>query len=223
MTVRTPQAAAFAVLTLCAWVLRAGLPGAPVAGGAQAGTVSAKATPRAESVPETVGLWTGRPLEVDHRARELLETEDVTLMEYRLGQDQPVWLAHVAGFGKRAAFHPPELCYVGSRFEILEREPVTVLVHGQAHRLMRLVIAQDGQRFEAWYWFTANGRVTPNYYQQQLWLVSDAVRREPTSSGTLVRISTPLDDPEATHRRLLAFLTSFESAAPNRHATHDGL
>ena len=160
------------------------------------------------------GLWAGIPLEVQDTTVELLETDDVTLMEYRLGAstEPPVWLAQVAGFGNRAAFHPPELCYVGSHFEILERDPITVFANGREHQLMRLVVAQGGAQFESWYWFTANRRVTRNYYQQQLWLVLGTIRREP-SSGTLVRISTALDEPHTARRRLLAFLTSLTSKA----------
>jgi len=161
-------------------------------------------------IPGELGPWKGQALQVAQRTVEILETDDVALMEYRLGADTPVWFAQVAGFGNRAAFHPPELCYVGSHFEVLERGPITVLVHGRPRRLMRLVVGQGGQQFESWYWFTANDRVTPNYYQQQLWLVLDAVRRRPMS-GTLVRISTALDDSVASHRRLLAFLTSFDA------------
>lgn len=167
-------------------------------------------------VPDRLGPWTGRPLEVNRRAIEPLETGDVALMEYRLGTEPPVWLARVAGFGTRAAFHPPELCYVGSHFEMLEHGPITVMVNGGAQRVMRLVIGQGGKRYETWYWFTANGRVTPSYYQQQLWLVTDAIHRKPMS-GTLVRISTPREAPAAAHRRLLAFVAAFQQT--NRSST----
>ena len=204
---KRPQVAAFIVLTGFAWLLWAGKP--PVT-----------ATHEVAQAPARLGLWTGKPLPVDAKALDILETDNLTLMEYRLGQEPPVWFAQVAGFGNRAAFHPPELCYVGSHFEILKREPMSVFANGRSHRLMRLVIAQDGQQFESWYWFTANGRATHNYYQQQLWLAMDAIRREP-ASGTLVRISTTLDTPDTAHRRLLAFLTSFEaSTAPRQLARH---
>lgn len=192
-----PVVAAFAVLALSAWSLWAGQ---------RAPAVEQDVPPP----PQRLGLWTGQPLAVDQRAVEILETDDVSLMEYRLGDEPPVWFSQVAGFGKRAAFHPPELCYVGSHFEVLERGPITVTVNGTPRRLMRLVIGQSGERYEAWYWFTANDRVTSNYYQQQLWLVMDSISRRPMN-GTLVRISTEEDNSEASHRRLLAFLTSFEA------------
>ena len=193
-----PSSIAFIVLALSAWALWAGQ---------RAPAIEQDVPPP----PQRLGLWTGQPLDVDQRAIEILETDDVSLMEYRLGDEPPVWFSRVAGFGKRAAFHPPELCYIGSHFEVLDRGPMTVTVNGAERRLMRLVIGQGKDRFEAWYWFTASGRVTPNYYQQQLWLVMDAVSRRPMN-GTLVRISTEEDSAEASHRRLLAFLTSLDSS-----------
>lgn len=132
-------------------------------------------------------------------------------MEYRLGAELPVWLSLEGGQGKRASFHPPEICFVGSDFQILDRGPMTLLSDGAPRRLMRLVLSQNHNEYEAWYWFTVGDRITHSYYQQQLWLVLDAVQGK-SSYGTLVRISTPRDTPQATHRRLLAFLTSYTNA-----------
>lgn len=61
-------------------------------------------------VPLVLGGWTGRAVEVTQRTIDILETEDVELKEYGQGDQPPVWLARVTGFGTRAAFHPPELC-----------------------------------------------------------------------------------------------------------------
>lgn len=195
-----PRLAALAVLICGVGLLRFGEP-------------SRAAGASSHAAPVHLGLWVGASLAVTDQTRDLVETDQVALMEYRLGSEPPVWLAQVAGVGNRAAFHPPELCYVGSQFEVLEREPITILVGGEPQRLMRLVIAQQGERFEAWYWFTANDRVTPSYYQQQWWLILDTVRQQPVS-GTLVRISTPMDTPAAARRRLLAFVTSFNAPNP---------
>ena len=171
--------------------------------------IPSPAPARAEAPQTLAGVWKGRVLPSDPRALSLLETDDVTLVEYRLGQEPPVWLVRVGGFGTRAAFHPPELCYVGSDFQIVERAPMTVLVAGGRHRVMRLVVAHDGERREAWYWFTADGRTTPSYLTQQLWLVADALRRLP-AAGTLVHISSPMESPQAVGRRLLAFVAALD-------------
>lgn len=197
----SPQSAALAILAFAAALLCLSQP-------------KAKATAPPTPAPEALGEWIGTPLTVEPRAVQILETDDVALMEYRHGQEPPVWLARVSGFGNRAAFHPPEICYVGSHFEVLDRGPITVMVNGQPRRLMRLVIGQGKDRFEAWYWFTASGRVSPSYYQQQVWLMLDALHGRPMS-GTLIRISTSLDEPSNAHRRLLAFVTAWDAAQSN--------
>ena len=193
-----PQIVALTALIASGWML-------------WSGTSHSKSTQHVIApVPNQLGLWTGTPLSVSQRTVEILETEDVSLMEYHMGDEPPLWFAQVAGFGTRAAFHPPELCYVGSHYEVLERAPMTIFVNGSPRQLMRLVLGQGAQRFEAWYWFTASDRTTSNYYQQQLWLVIDSIRHKPMS-GTLVRISTPLDDPQRAERRLLAFVTAWDA------------
>ena len=203
-----PQSLALLVMAGAAWMVWAG--NRPI--------LSTK-TDMAAAVPERLGPWRGKSVGVEQRALDILETDDVSLMEYRLGQEPPVWFALVAGFGNRAAFHPPELCLVGSHYEILDREAIDVIANGKSRRVMRLIITQDGQQFESWYWFTADGKITPNYYQQQAWLVLQSIRRQP-SSGTLVRISTQIDKPESASRRLLAFLTSFDASASPRQVAH---
>ena len=84
------------------------------------------------------------------------------------------------------------------------------VVQGKPRTLMRLVVGQGSRRYEAWYWFTANGRTTPNYYEQQLWLLVDSIHRKPMA-GSLVRISTPLEDSTASRQRLESFVSAFET------------
>lgn len=195
-----PHLVALTLMTLCAWLLWS----------SESQAKKRQSNGPRVSLPSELGPWQGMPLAVEQRTIEILETEDVSLMEYHVGEEPPVWFAKVDGFGNRAAFHPPELCYVGSHYEVLERGPIEVVANGKPHRLMRLVLSQGRDRFEAWYWFTAGDRVTPSYYQQQGWLLLDAIHRQPMS-GALVRISTPLDTPSRAHRRLLAFVTSWDT------------
>lgn len=78
---------------------------------------------------------------------------------------------------------------------------------------MRLVLSQGEERFETWYWFTANGRFTSSYLGQQLWLLADRIRGK-RMSGTLMRVTTPLEEPAASRQRLTDFIGALD-AAPN--------
>lgn len=195
-----PQGLAFLALTLTTGMVWVGQK-----------TPSVKAVSEASAMPQRLGEWVGTSVPVDERTFDILETRDVMIMEYHSGQKPPVWLSQVAGFGKRATFHPPEICYVGDRFEIVERGPISVAVHGAKRRLMRLVITRGAERYEAWYWFTANGRVTPSYYQQQRWLLTDLIRGK-SMSGSLMRISTPLDDSARSRERLVGVLSELDNS-----------
>lgn len=173
------------------------------AAGAPAGSLLAAA-------PAQLGAWQGKTLSVEARALEILETDDVVLAEYARGEEPPVWLAQVGGFGNRAAFHPPELCYVGSHYEVEGREVLTVPTVSGPRRVMRLRIRQGTDHFEAWYWFTVGARMTPSYYEQQWWLIAQSLQGHPMS-GTLVRISTPATPEAGTGARLAAFLEAWEA------------
>ena len=170
-------------------------------------SVNAASQPLAVAL--TCGEWTGRETTVDPKAIAILETSDVVLREYHRGDEPAVWLARVGGVGQRAAFHPPELCYVGSHFEVLERSPVRVDIDRKTLRLMRLVIGQGKERAVAWYWFTAGSRITANYYQQQAWLLWDMLRGKP-SIGSLVRLSTAYTGEPSTGEHLRAFLIAYQ-------------
>lgn len=207
---RSPQFVAVVTLALGAW----GVWREAATSAAYCTTLRSHVAHPAMQAPAHLGEWVGKPLAVGGRAIEILETDAVTLMEYRSGESLPVWLAQVDGVGNRAAFHPPELCYVGSHYEILARGPIAMIVNGHPQRMMRLVISQDQKRFEAWYWFTAGSRTTSNYYQQQLWLLLDAIHGRPTT-GSLLRLSTPMENEEGAHRRLLTFLGLFASDMQN--------
>ena len=202
-----PHVLAFTSLAVCAWLVWAG------------DSPAARSTQKVTPAPNQIGLWEGKPLDVADRTLEILETDDVSLMEYHLGKEPPVWFAQVAGLGNRAAFHPPELCYVGSHYQVVERGPISVIVNGQSRQVMRLVVTKGTERFETWYWFTADQRVTSNYYQQQLWLTADSITRRPMS-GTLVRISTPIEEPQRSHRRLLAFVTAWDTSIIQSQSPH---
>lgn len=195
---RGPCAIALVVMGLAGWLV-------------WAGPSSAKATQPGPVIPEQLGPWHGVPRDVDARTLEILQTDDVRSLEFRRGGEPAVWVSQVAGFGNRATFHPPELCYVGSHFQVLERRQITVRIQGKPQRVMRLLLGQKGKRYEAWYWFTVNGRMTPNYYQQQLWLVKEAILGR-ASGGTLVRIVTSHEDPAKAAERLGAFMDSLAAA-----------
>ncbi len=202
-SLRRPQSIALVVLALAVLLVWAGR---------GAASVPSQGNPVSLPMPDLIGDWAGTAIPVDDRTFEILETKDVTVKEYQKPGAGAVLFTRVGGFGSnRAAFHPPEICFVGSDFQIDERGAIPVMVGGSEKKLMRLVISQKEKRFEAWYWFTANGKITASYYEQQWWLMKDLMSGRPMS-GTLVRISTPMEgDPAVSRNRLARFLADWEA------------
>jgi EpsI family protein len=167
----------------------------------------AAATPSDSSslpvVPLQLDAWEGQDLAVDDRTKALLGTDQVMVREYHDADGTAVWMAVVYAAENRSAFHPPELCYTGSNFELLDRGMVAVEGDDRnAQPINRLLMANGRQHLVAYYWFTAGDRLFANYHHQQWQLIWNQIRRRP-SGGTLVRLSTVVDGPDverAEHR-----------------------
>ncbi len=146
-------------------------------------------------VPQRLGEWEGVDQEVDDRTKGLLGTDQVLVREYHDGQGAMVWAAVVYAAENRSAFHPPELCYTGSNFELLDRGTATVVRsdHGDQPMVNRLLMTNHQQQLLAYYWFTAGDRFFTKYHQQQIQLIWNQMRRKP-SGGMLIRVSTLVGD-----------------------------
>ena len=142
-----------------------------------------------------LGNWKGVEQSVDDRTKGLLGTDQVVIREYHNGESATVWLAIVWASENRSAFHPPELCYTGSDFELVEQGSAALQVASWEAQptVNRLLMTNRRQQLLAYYWFTAGDRLFTNYHRQQLQLVWNQICRR-SSSGTLVRMSTPVDD-----------------------------
>ncbi len=160
------------------------------------------------TIPLQMGRWEGQDQAVDERSKGLLGTDQVVVREYRNGEGATIWLAVVYAAENRSAFHPPELCYTGSNFELLEQNTAVIARDDrqagiEVNRLLMAHMTDRQQQLVAYYWFTAGDRLFTQYHRQQIRLLWNQLRWRP-SGGTLVRISTPVDDRgvEAAERRL---------------------
>lgn len=163
-----------------------------------------------EDIPYTIGEWRGRDLSVSERTYALLETEDLLVREYTNPRGEQVWLAIVYCASNRSAFHPPEICYLGGGTELLDKGVIEIRdsAHFLTMRVNKLLMEERAGKRVAWYWFTAGGRVTSNYYRQQCYILLDELRRN-RGGGALVRVSTLVidDDLEGADKRGRDFIS----------------
>lgn len=151
-------------------------------------------------IPSKLGEWKGEDIPIPERVYEILETKDVLMREYTNPNGERVVLMIVYSALNREAFHPPEICYLGGGRELLNKnlEMVEAGCPGKnsAIRANRLLMKDRFGKEIAWYWFTAGGKVTDNYYLQQCYFIWNELRRNPIG-GSLIRVSARAigDDP----------------------------
>ena len=177
------------------------------------------------AIPLRLGSWEGTDQAVDERTKGLLGTDQVLVREYRNSHGDAIWAAVVYAAENRSAFHPPELCYTSSNFELVEQGTSAVARNDRGDRPMvnRLLMTNRQQRLLAYYWFTAGDRFFTHYHSQQLQLVWNQIRRRP-SGGTLVRISILIgeDGVASAEQRLSEIAALLMSAMQDaQSASHD--
>lgn len=143
--------------------------------------------------PIQVGEWAGKVMPMDKRVYEILGTDKVLLRQYADKKDEKVWIAVVYGEQNRQSFHPPEYCYLGGgNVELLDKEVSKIAIGEQKFMDVNKLIFQMGRSKQlVFYWFTAGGLMTENYYKQQVYFVMNQLKYR-KSGGTLVRISTTI-------------------------------
>lgn len=159
--------------------------------------------------PMQVGEWTGKEMPMNKQVFEILGTDKVLLRQYTDKKDEKIWFAVVYGEQNRQSFHPPEYCYLGSgNVELLDKQITKLKVDEQKSMdVNKLTFLMGKHKQLVLYWFTAGGKMTENYYKQQLYFVMNQLKYR-KSGGTLVRVSTTIinDDVDGAVERCQRFV-----------------
>ncbi len=156
--------------------------------------------------------WTGVEVPVERGVKELLETEDVLLREYRDGSGVTVGLALVYyADPERIALHLPESCLLGHGSRLVDRKPAVVHGPGGDFPCMRLVTETPGGKAFVLYYFQTGGYHTGSYLGFRAALLTNRLKGN-LAGGALVRFSMPLV-PGMTEERCMKLLESFAASA----------
>ena len=169
----------------------------------------------ARSFPESFAGWiTAADIPADHRTIELLETKDILMRNYRQGHGPAVLLALVASTSSnRKITHPPEICYRGQGWEILQKRQLRLA--GGIPAIL-LLIHKDQRQRAVLYWYKFGQSYTTNYYYHQAQALFNFFSRQ-QGGVALIRLSTAIDhNPGESIRQLQRFA---EDALPllSRH------
>ena len=101
----------------------------------------------------------------------------------------PVVLAIIFAKNNRDSFQPPEICYIGSGCEMMEKKIEELnLSNGSSLKTTKLTMKSGVDWTTAWYWFMAGDKTVASYYWQQFYLLKNVFGKEPFR-GALIRVS----------------------------------
>lgn len=147
------------------------------------------ATVSFSSIPLNVGNWKGKDIAIEENVYDILETRDVLTRSYTDAKGNVVYLAIVYAQNNRGSLHPPEICYLGGGVKLLDKRIEPVTIHKKAVlQTNKLVMQAPEGVLTALYWFSAGTKFVNNYYMQQIYVLSQALKGR-SLRGALLRVS----------------------------------
>jgi len=142
--------------------------------------------------PKSIGTWTSVDLPLTKDDFAILETRNAFVRLYTNGVDKSqIYLYLVYSQTNRKVAHPPEICYTGSGFTIVDdaHDSIAVGYKNMNIQANRLKMFKGDLNQVAYYWFKVGDRFTSNYWKQQVLIALDTLQGHEPSSA-LVRISS---------------------------------
>lgn len=141
--------------------------------------------------PMQIGRWTGELTEVDQKTYEILETRNILSRTYKDPSGNAIHLLLVSSNKDRRVAHPPEVCYLGSNY-IIVNEKESKFDFPNSSVPVKEFIAKSETRPDAvqhvLYVYKIGDRYTTNYYSQQLKFALDHISHA-ESKIFLIRLS----------------------------------
>ncbi|MDA9101197.1 EpsI family protein [Omnitrophica bacterium] len=137
--------------------------------------------PLFQSFPMQIEGWQGTEHPVDERTVEILETRNILSRIYESPKGEQVHLLLVASEKDRRVAHPPEVCYISSNFELLDKKQ-EVIESDQGGIPVKSFIARN-ERFPSdvqrvLYLYKVGNKLTTSYYSQQIQFAVDSLTRD---------------------------------------------
>jgi len=143
--------------------------------------------------PSEIAGWSAKDIPLDEHTYQILETRDVILREYTKGS-QKIILYIIVSLDNRKVSHPPEVCYIGSGLEVVEKNKEQIF-YGSANTSKltadKLLLKKKEAKEMVLYWYKAGEQFMDSYYSQQIKIAINQLRFK-RISGALIRVSMPV-------------------------------
>ncbi len=145
-------------------------------------------------IPFIINDWKSEDIPMSERTYEILETKDVLFRKYSRRVGNAVYLCIVYSKDNRKASHPPEVCYEGGGSTVLNKSIEYIpLLEGGFFKANKLIVQSANKKELVIYWYKAGNKDTISYYKQQWYIVLNRIwERNGSSSGALIRFSSPI-------------------------------
>jgi EpsI family protein len=149
------------------------------------------------NIPAAIDGWTGTDAApLDERTLAVLRPTSYLNRTYLRGRERAqLFIAYYAEQRAGESMHSPKNCLPGSGWEIWNYGSVAVPAGGQAVKINRYSIQNNGTRLVVLYWYQSGQRIVASEYLGKVLLIEDALLKGSTA-GSLVRI-TVSDEPES--------------------------
>lgn len=148
---------------------------------------------KVDNFPKEIGKWKGTDIKLDESVYQILETRNLFVRDYKNAKGDVVTLYLVYSEDNRKVSHPPEVCFMGSGMNILNKSTINVLGKVMGIKLF----VEKGPAHELIvYWYKVGPEFTATYLGQQTKVVFGRLlgRR---AAGALIRLSTSVKDDDS--------------------------
>lgn len=146
--------------------------------------------------PMQIGRWTGEPTDVDQKTYEILETRNILSRTYKDPAGNAIHLLLVSSNKDRRVAHPPEVCYLGSNYIIVNEKESKFDFRNNSIPVKEFIAKSETRpdvEQHVLYVYKIGDRYTTNYYSQQLKFALDHISHS-ESKIFLIRLSAPVAD-----------------------------
>ncbi len=145
-------------------------------------------------VPYEIDSWKGEDIPIDQSVYEILETEDILSRRYFDESGYSLALLIICAENNRDSFHPPEICYVGSGVQLIDKGAETLnLNDGSLLDTTTFAVKADTYTSKVWYWFMVGDKIIADHYWQQLHMLKEMFSKDQVQ-GAMIRISVDGND-----------------------------
>ena len=156
--------------------------------------------------PYKIGGWTGEDLEVTEKEYDILETRNLITREYVDGSGEKIFLFIIYSETNRMAFHPPEVCLIGSGVTIADKKSEGINFKQKEFLTNKIYLEKGDARSIALYCYKSGNLYTENFYLQQVHFMLNQLLGK-RSGGATIRVSMPVyKSEEATLGTLKSFM-----------------